>query len=281
MPAPTTTQPATPATPPALKPQVPAAPRVASQPGVRWPFLALGAGTLVLAIWKFSTLKKGANVILATVKDAAFTAIIPASARPFANIIQSEAARINVSPFVLVSIGIRESQWGDALRPRGPGGTGDFAARHYSSSRVAALGNTIKLVTVLPSGWSTGGLTGPWYIPADGQGWGRGLMQIDVAAHQDWLRTHDWRDPAQNIRYAADVLASNIAYFSRASTAQNDPRPLTGTTLLHASLAGYNRGPGNVLADMEKGLDIDANTTGRNYGGAVLNAALALQAMLS
>lgn len=297
-------QPTKAATPPAVSkaaPAKPAAPKPAAtvkpapRPaakltrhgglGVRWPFLVAGAGVVGLAIWKFADLRKGADVIIQTTSDtmnsaisaaksAAFNAIIPASAQQYADIIKAEAARVNVSPFILVALGSRETRWGDANRPPGPGGTGDFTARHYSKQPART-----KLVSVLPSGWRGSG-SGPWYIPDDEQGWGRGLMQIDWAAHQDWLQTHDWRDPRQNIGYAADVLSQAIAYFQRASTAAGDPRPLSGNDLLHAALAAYNRGPGGVLKDMMAGLSPDANTTGGDYGGAVLNAALSLQAML-
>lgn len=306
------TPPALPATPAVKTPVAPQAPpktppRVAvartavrAATGVQWPYLVAGAGALGMAglvIWKFKDIKngvsagadavaQGANMIIGTIQSAAFNAIIPAAARPFADIIQREAGRVNVSPFLLVAIGIRETNWGVSSRPQGPSGTGDWAARHYSAATVAKLGAAIKLVSTLPSGWSPGHdahgvtLTAPWYIPSDGLGWGRGLMQIDWAAHQDWFAQHDWRDPQQNISYAADVLAHALAYFARGSTATDDPRPFTGNDLLHAALAAYNAGEGGVLTAVKAGKGFDGTTTGANYGGAVLNTALTLQAML-
>ena len=137
-------------------------------------------------------------------------------------------------------LGSRESQWGLALKPVGPAGTGDFAPRRFPTRFRA----------------------GP--LPPDG-GFGRGLLQIDYDAY-DFARTGDWQEPAANIRFGCQVLAESRDVIQRKTD-------LEGRALLQAALAGYNAGPGNALRALRDGCDIDFFTAGRNYSKDVLNRA--------
>jgi len=141
---------------------------------------------------------------------------------------------------LIAGIGSRESAWGLALTPKGPGGTGDFIKRAY------------------PTPFRRGAL------PPQG-GYGRGLMQIDFDAHE-FARTGPWQDPEQNIRYGCKVLADNRAFFERRMN-------LAGQALLRASLAAYNCGPGNVQKALAAGLDVDYYTAHRDYSAGTLNRA--------
>jgi len=88
---------------------------------------------------------------------------------------------------VILAIGSKESQWGRALRPQGPAGTGDFAPRN-------------------PAKWGHA-------MPTDGLGWGRGLMQIDWYSN-DFAKTGNWRDARANILYGCELLAEKIKKFT-------------------------------------------------------------------
>ena len=151
------------------------------------------------------------------------------------------ATRYDLSICVIAGIASRESGWGLMLTPVGPGGTGDATPR----APRPPIRTTPK--------------------PSDGRGFGRGLMQIDFDSHA-FARTGNWPDAAANIMYGASVLRQNMALLSR-STA------FTGVSLLQAALSGYNCGAGNTLKAIQRGLDVDYFTTGRNYGRDTLNRA--------
>ena len=142
---------------------------------------------------------------------------------------------------MLAGLGSRESGWGLALTPPGPGGTGDFAKRAF------------------PTQFRTGPL------PTDGGGFGRGLIQIDFDAHP-FARGEGWKDPAQNIAYGSLVLAQSRDWI-RAKAG------LSGTALLQAALAAYNCGPGNALRALREGKDVDCYTAGHDYGRDTLSRA--------
>jgi hypothetical protein len=139
----------------------------------------------------------------------------------------------------------------------------ESAARPYSSwlkpSLVAAIGSRESGWGVLLSPFGPGG-TG------DG-GFGRGLMQIDSQFHPEFTSSNRWKDPAENIRYALDnVLSDYYDYLSRNTN-------LRGFELLRGAVAAYNAGPGNVVAAINQGLDVDYYTTGKNYSRDVMQRA--------
>lgn len=155
--------------------------------------------------------------------------------------IDNASAQTGIQAPLLGGIGSRESHWGLALRPPGAAGTGDFAERRF------------------PTQFRNGPL------PADGEGFGRGLMQIDFDA-QEFARTGNWRDPEQNILTGCRILVN----FRNLVQRKTD---LTGAALLQAAVASYNAGPGNVLRAIQGEQDLDFYTAGRNYSKDVLNRA--------
>lgn len=161
-------------------------------------------------------------------------------ARKYKSLIESAAARHGFAAALLAGIGSRESAWGLALRPAGPGGCGDFFKRSFPTPLRR----------------------GP--LPADG-GFGRGLMQIDYDAHE-FARTGRWQDAAENIAYGATVLTDCRGFFQRKTS-------LTGVALLRAAIAAYNCGPGNVLRALNNALDVDYFTAHRNYAADTLSRA--------
>ena len=168
-----------------------------------------------------------------------------AAVRQYWPFITQNAGGASVTPFVLVGLGSRESNWGLGLQPQGPAGTGDFAHRppHPNLARGGSR-------------------------PPDGLGFGRGLLQLDWDA-QPFARQGNWQDPAANIAEGCQVLAQCRAYF------QMHMPSLGGVSLLRASLAAYNHGPGAVFQMVKlNGITaVDVGTTGNNYSMDVLDRA--------
>lgn len=134
---------------------------------------------------------------------------------------------------IIWGIGSRESRWGRILKPKGAAGCGDYAKRRGS-------------------------------LPPDGLGWGRGLMQIDYAAHE-FARNGMWRDAESNIRYGMkDVLLVNVRYFKKKFPDLDDD------TRTRAAIAAYNCGPGTVKKLLEVGADVDKFTAHGNYSADVI-----------
>lgn len=182
-------------------------------------------------------------------------------------IIRASKAK-KVSPFAVATLGAHESRWGRALTPPGPGGNGDYEARAMGSKTSPPKG--CKVVTTLPAGWTprSDAKTGPWYIPIDEKGFGRGLMQLDVVG-SGLGDMPGWQDPETAIGYGAQVLANK-----RAALMQAEPG-LKGIDLLVASLEAYNYGEGNVIANIKAGKPIAAG----RYDGKPYAATYILPAM--
>jgi len=155
--------------------------------------------------------------------------------------VEDAAKRCKIQASVIAGIGSRESHWGLMLKPPGPEGTGDFIERRFLTRHRE----------------------GP--LPPDGGGFGRGLMQIDYDYHE-FARTGNWKDPKENIFYAAKILHDLRRYFERKAS-------LRGFDLLRAAIASYNTGPRRVLIAIRKSLDFDFYTTGGDYSTDVLSRA--------
>jgi transglycosylase-like protein with SLT domain len=90
--------------------------------------ILFGFGLLGMGVFLF--MKRGSiSSLAAQAIDAAnsemFNLSIPSVARPYADVIRQVAFEQGIDPFVITALGMRESQWGALLSPRGPSGTGD------------------------------------------------------------------------------------------------------------------------------------------------------------
>lgn len=216
-------------------------------------------------------------------KAQAFTLALPANVRKWAPQILSAAQRFDVDPWALAAIMYNESRGGEAsgYTPRNdPGGTGDFIPRKtgmYAKFADPATG-----------------------LPPDGKGWGRGLMQVDYGAHNDWFKSGaKWWDAQVNIDKSAEILKWNLKLFSskpgapvkveqwRLTTGKPeysilpwqskyprtgawpstvpDVRPLSGQQLYEAAIAAYNVSYPAVLQALGLGLPAEAGTTRQEY----------------
>lgn len=224
-----------------------------------------------------------------TVEFATFVQHLPADALPFSVDLWESATYHGVDPWHMVAVLWRESMAGGApgyRPPHDPAGTGDFIARRPGTSYRQPSGKFYQV----PAGG----------MPGDGGGWGRGLMQIDFAVHNEWVITGAWKDPRKSFDYAAKLLASFRKYFStpaagtlikvdewritqgipkygirawatlypwvsHADRLRADPRPLAGVDLDRAALAAYNAGPSGVLQALAYGVPAEACTSGQDY----------------
>ncbi len=160
-------------------------------------------------------------------------------ANKYRSIILEAAQKTNLPAAIICGIGSRESHWGLALTPPGPGGRGDFAKRPLRGART--------------------GLE-----PNDGPGYGRGLMQIDYDWHE-FARTGNWQNERANLLYACTVLNSARSFFEQ--------RNVPATQMLRAIIAAYNAGATATYGCISAGSDVDCKTTGRDYSKDVLNRA--------
>lgn len=154
-------------------------------------------------------------------------------------VIERIAIFTGLPPSLIAGVGSRESRWGLALTPKGPGGSGDFVERPYLRPHRHTV------------------------MPEDGHGFRRGLLQIDYDDHV-FARTGPWQDPLENIRYGASLLVDARGFLRKRA-------PLSGRGLLRGALAAYNCGAGNVLRALRQGVDLDFYTAGRDYSRDVLS----------
>lgn len=198
---------------------------------------------------------------------AVLLAVLPASANPYVDVILRVAREDGVSPFLLAAIMQRESKFGAALKPAHAGGTGDFIPRTVTnSSYPVPQGAKVEATTIKKK---DGTVVPARKITPTSNGWGHGLMQIDLGAHATWLSSGKWRDPYENVKYGSKVLRESSAFI------KSKIPGITPELLARAAVAGYNTGAGNVVKSLQAGKDPDATTHGGDYSKSVVGTALA------
>lgn len=175
----------------------------------------------------------------------------------------------------LGAICIRESLAGLALKPVGdPDGTGDWTARagnwpHREGVQVIAdtpgeRKRLVKLGWTLPMRRNAVGVwevvPGPYAIPIDGLGWGRGLLQLDALG--DFKHLY----PGSKVKWPVDRQAyAACAMLNRAR--RELASYLTHPLYERAVLARYNCALPGVLVGMQMTpANPDYRTTKGNYG---------------
>lgn len=217
-----------------------------------------------------------------------FKSALPTVLQPWSDFLADCAEARGVSPWILAGLMMRETNGGQArgCKPLGARCTGDFTPRRVGTAYIQASGHVYRV-----------GASG---MPEDGQGWGRGLMQIDWGVHNEWCATHDWGDPRVNVDKAASIMQTNLAFFSAPANHSGvpidgwrllrglpqygiqpwlskygagmppggravDPRPLAGAALENAANAAYNAGVGGVLQAVALGIPAEAACAGQDY----------------
>lgn len=69
--------------------------------------------------------------------------VAPKSAYPYLEFVIEAANKYGISPLIILALGQQESRWGDALKPKGPGGSGDYMARNWAAKDTTGM-NVIK-----------------------------------------------------------------------------------------------------------------------------------------
>lgn len=175
-----------------------------------------------------------------------------------------------VSKWLLLGFCYAESNYGLALKPPGPEGSGDFIARPCTPERDAKMkANPLPgVVRKTVDGIKSRGIVGPVnaWVPTQ-TGWGCGIMQFDYEAHYEFCKSGAWKDPAKIMTQAALLIKGNKAFLAKAH-----PK-LAPHLLWNATVAAYNAGAGRVSKFLKDGKDIDTATFHPGYVAKVIGKA--------
>lgn len=164
----------------------------------------------------------------------------------YGSLIERIASRYGLLPSIIAGFGSRQSGWGTDLSPAGPCGSADFTPRlHRTDQRQDVL-------------------------PADGNGFTRGLMQLDYD-HHEIARGREWQDPEANIDMACRAVVDGRAHLRKRTTLQS-------LGLLRAAFAAFDCGLEHVQYAIRQGLDVDHLTRSQDYGRDILERAGFFQA---
>ena len=195
---------------------------------------------------------------------------LPKGCEYLADIAAEVAPKFNLSPYLLLGICYAESNFGLALKPSGPAGSGDFIARQATPERDALMAKT-KLPGVerkeVPA-IKARGIDHPVtaWVPTT-TGWGLGLFQLDWESHFEFVKTGDWKDAKKAMEYACKLLAGNRKYL-----AGKHPE-LSKVDLERAMIASYNAGAGRINKFLNDKKDIDKATFHPGYIAKICNKA--------
>lgn len=181
------------------------------------------------------------------------------------------------SPFLLLGICYAESNFGLALKPQGPTGSGDFIPRPCTPERDKRMVEFPLPGVVrqrLQGGIPARKLAGPLdaWVPTH-TGWGCGLMQFDYEAFFDFCKGGAWKDPTRIMEQACKLIASN-------QKAINAKVPgLSPVALMLASIAAYNAGAGRVVKALQNKQALDTVTFHPGYHTKIERKASELAAL--
>lgn len=178
------------------------------------------------------------------------------------------------SPWTVLGLCYAESAFGQALKPKGAAGTGDFIPRVCSPERdsrmkAAPLPGVRRLRLV--QGIKERGVAGPVdaWVPSH-TGWGCGLFQLDYEAHYGFCQSGAWKEPERAMAYALGILLGARTTL-RAAFPNLAPEPLE-----EAAIASYNAGAARVARFLREGKPLDGATFHRGYVTKVTDKADAL-----
>jgi len=195
---------------------------------------------------------------------------LPKGAEYLADVVADVGAPEKVSPYLLLGFAFAESNYGLALKPAGPEGSGDFIARPCTPDRDARM-KTNPLPGVVRKtvdGIKARKIVGPVdaWVPTH-TGWGCGIMQFDYEAHFEFCKGGAWKDPAKIMRQAALLIKGNMAFLKKSHPA------LAERALWEAVVAAYNAGAGRVSKFIKEGKSVDSATFHPGYVAKILSKA--------
>jgi len=212
--------------------------------------LTLGGAAAVVTI--LARRKETREAIMSAVKTAELNSVrllMPKGTEYLADLAFELGPKYEVSPLVVLGITYAESNFGRALKPAGPAGTGDFIPR--SASRCVernAKGLCTKTLGQLVTEIGFPVVESGGQLKPTTRGWGHGLYQIDLGSHWPFISTGQWADPRVAMEYMLKLYTGNRAAIRKAF-------PKIGPLdLLRATIASYNAGAGAVISALKKGV---------------------------
>ena len=187
---------------------------------------------------------------------------LPAGTEYLIPLAEELATKHGISPYLMLGVTYAESNYGLALKPKGPEGSGDFIARPSNPTRDALMAKTPlpgvekKMVPSIKSRNINGPVMA--WVPTH-TGWGLGLYQLDWESHFEFVRTGAWKDPCKAMEYALKLLEGNKKFL-----AGKHPE-LKPHELVRAMVASYNAGAGRVNKFINDKKDIDTCTFHPGY----------------
>lgn len=188
---------------------------------------------------------------------------LPKGTEYLAAVAEAAGTKHGISPYLLLGICYAESNYGLALKPAGPTGSGDFIARPCTPDRDAKM-KAFPLPGVVRKNLPGGIKSRKIFKPVDAwvpttTGWGCGLMQFDYEAHYDFCKSGAWTDPAKIMEQACVLLKGNRAFLAKKLPS------LKAEALDRAMIASYNAGAGRVSKFVAEGKNLDACTFHPGY----------------
>lgn len=169
---------------------------------------------------------------------------LPKGTEYLADVAEKACAPHGLPPYLLLGICYAESNFGLALKPPGPAGSGDYIARPCSPERDKRMAQ-FPLPGVerkrLADGIKARKIAGPVdaWVPTT-TGWGCGLLQFDYEAHFDFCKSGAWKEPPRIFDQACKLLLEGRKVLKRRVPT------LAGHDLDRAMIASYNAGAGRV-----------------------------------
>lgn len=225
--------------------------QLSAMPTVRPVFWWLLGGAVVLYLVRttgsgdvLAPTEQKAKELAESLPEGTFMNALPTVGKQYATVIERAARGSAMSPYLLGAIMEKESYYGEALRPKGPGGTSaDGSDRGLMQINKVAHPDFTK-----------------WADPYESVKYAAGVINSNLKFFASKPKTPTVTVKAGGYANSRGVPAGVYA----------DPRPLSGDFLLRAAISAYNTGAGNVLQAVAGGRDTDITTTGGDYAAGVL-----------
>lgn len=214
---------------------------------------------------------------------AGVRATLPKGVEYLADVAFELAPKYDVSPYTILAITKNESGFGQALKPQGPSGTGDFiprdagkcVARDLKGDCTKTLADLVKELAFPVARIQKKGKT---FLKPTERGWGHGLYQLDLQSNIAFIASGQWSDAKAAMEYALKVFTTSRDKIKKAIPS------LPPAGLLQASIAAYNAGYPKVIKALKAGVPpnrLDQGKTRVTYGPDYVTKILNDQAKLS
>lgn len=225
--------------------------QLAAAPAVRPVFWWLLGGAVILYLY---LTREGGDVetpaetrakqIEEKVTPVSFAQSLPTAGRKYAAVIEKAAKDAGGSPFLMAAIMEQESNYGEALRPKGPSG-------------VSADGQDRGLMQINKVAHPD---FADWDDPYEAI-----KYAVDIIKRNKSYLASKPKTPLVTVKSGGYANSRGVP-----AGTHPDPRPLSGDFLLRAAISAYNTGLGNVLQSVAAGMDPDTTTADGAYASGVL-----------